>query len=135
VATETAEQPTHKVTDSGVVLVPLKLAHPFSEANAQRVQAEDVRDYEVGETIWVSREWGNALVDAGRVQVDPVDRKARQQALLLNRRNQPLTVKEIAARFGKGEDSDAEVTNAGDADAAVAAKVNEAPSKAKTAGK
>lgn len=134
-ATETAEQSTHKVTDSGVVLVPLKLAHPFAEAHAARVQAEEVRDYEVGETIWVSREWGNALVDAGRVQVDPVDHKSRQSALLLNRRNQPLTVKEIEARLGKGEGSDAEVTNGGDADAAVPAKVNEAPTKARTAGR
>ena len=138
-----AENEQHyKVNDAGIVLVPLKLAHPLAKAYAERAQAETVRDYTVGATIWVPREWGNALIDAGQVQVDPADRKARQRALFLNHRNQSLTAKEIDAILAK----EAEESGAGDADAATPARTEghqsaadapsaETPRKSARAGK
>lgn len=131
----TDEQP-YKVDDAGTILVPLKLAHPLAAAYAERARAETVKDYRVNETIWVPREWGNALIDAGQVQVDPVDHKARQAALFLNRRNQSLTVKEIDAKLAAAADAEG-----GDADAATPAKTEgrqsaaDAPSKATSAKK
>jgi hypothetical protein len=129
---ETTEQQTHKVTDDGIVLVPLKLAHPMAKHYAERARAETVRDYQVNETIWVDRDNGNALVDGGFVQVDPVDVRARQRALFLNRRNAALTVKEIEALLAKevreareAEQAETEAEKAegdGDADAAVGAR-------------
>lgn len=114
------ERPAYKETPDGRVLVPLVTAHPLARVYAERCQAEDVRDYKVGDTIYVSREWGNALIDAGMVQIDPVDPDARKAALLLNRRMAPLTVKEIEAKLGGGEQTDA-APDAGDADAATGA--------------
>lgn len=121
-----ADEQPYKETEDGRVLVGLKLAHPLAEKFAARCQAEEVRDYAVGETIFVAREWGNALIDAGRVQVDPIDADARKTALLLNRRNQPLTAAELRQRkvaVNVGE-ADGEVgEGGGDADAATPAKV------------
>lgn len=110
-------QEHYKVNDAGIVLVPLKLAHPLPKAYIERVQAEPVRDHKVNETIWVSREWGNALIDAGQVQVDPVDHKARQRSLFLNHRNQSLTTREIDTLLAK----EAEEAGGGDAGAATPA--------------
>jgi hypothetical protein len=89
----------YKVTDDGVVLVPLTLAHPMAKVYAERCQAETAKDYKVGDTVFVSREWGNALIDAGMVQVDPIDPEARQSALFLTKRNAPLTAAEIEKKL------------------------------------
>lgn len=104
---ETATEQPYEITEDGVVYVGLKLAHPYSKVHAQRVRALKVTDYKVGETIYVTREWGNAMIEAGYVQVDPLDKQARQEALFLNRRNQPLTAKEMEEKFAAtGDDSD-----------------------------
>jgi hypothetical protein len=92
-----AEQP-YKETEDGTVLVPLKLAHPMAKVYAERARVDGpLRDHKVGDTVWVPREHGNALIEAGMVQVDPVDTEGRQRALLLNRRNAPLVGEELAA--------------------------------------
>jgi hypothetical protein len=139
-------EPTYQVTPDGTVYVGLELAHPMREEYAERARALEVRDYEVGETIYVLREYGNALIENGQVQVDPENVTARREALFLNRRNQPLTVKEIdakqarwaaAANDDSGDDGKA---GDGDADAATPAPVEgqqsaaDAPS-AETRGK
>lgn len=139
---ETEQQEHYRVNEAGIVLVPLKLAHPLGKAYVERVQAEPVRDYKVGETIWVARDWGNALIDAGQIQVDPIDKKARQRALFLNHRNQSLTATEIDALVAKEAAAAAEAEGAGgDADAATGAKAEghqsaaTTPSKARSAAK
>lgn len=112
---ETTEQ-THKVTEDGTVLVPLKLAHPMAKHYAEHARVENPRDYKVGDTIWVGRDYGNALIDGGFVQVDPVDTKGRQRALLLTPRNSPLTAKEIEALLAReAEGSDGGADSAGPA--------------------
>lgn len=131
-ADQTAEQPTHKVTADGTVLVALALAHPYPKEYAERVRAEDIRDYAVGETIYVTREFGNAMIDAGMVQVDPIDADARRAALLLNRRNQPLTVKEIEAKEARAAGAD---DDDGDAARGAAAEKPQSAADTKSAAK
>lgn len=134
-ADETTETPTYKVTEDGRVLVPMVTAHPLAEQYAERCQADEIRNYGVGDTIFVSREWANALIDSGMVQIDPTDNKARQQALLLNRRNAPLTIREIEARVGAGETADGDSGAGGDADAATPARAERHQSAADKSAK
>lgn len=119
------EHETHKVIDEGIVLVPLTLAHPMSKAYAANARVEKITDYKVGDTVWVTREYGNALIDGGFVQVDPVDKAARQRALLLNHRNGALTVKEIERLLAKEAESDG-VHSDGAADASTGAELEAA---------
>lgn len=98
-----AETAPYEVTEDGVVYVGLKLAHPYAKEYAERVQAKDKKEYKVGDTIFVTREWGNAMIDGGYVQIDPTDKEARQAALFLNKRNQPLTSDEVAKQLAGGD--------------------------------
>lgn len=84
------------IEHNGVVYVGLKLAHPLSAEQVAVVQPLRVKDYNVGNTVRVTREWGLAMIEQGRVQVDPFDRAAVRAALFLNGRDQPLTLVEIA---------------------------------------
>ena len=134
------EQETVKVTEDGTVYVGLKLSHPYSAHYAAQARALEQKDYAVGETIYVLREYGNALIENGYVQVDPEDKQARREALLLNRRDQPLTLREIQARKTTPDveqvDAEGAPVEGGDADAASPAKAEkqqsaaDAPSKA-----
>lgn len=96
----TAEQTEHDGPDPierrGAVYVGLKLAHPLSEEQAARLRPLSVKAYTVGNTIRVTREFGEALIGAGYAQVDPENRQAVRAALFLNQRDQPLTMAEIA---------------------------------------
>lgn len=124
----TAPDPAYKETEDGRFLVPLKLAHPLAKVFAQRARVEEPRDYKVGETVWVTRDYGNALIDAGMVQVDPLDGKDRQTKLLLNRRNMPLVGQELAKVTGQGPEGDGEGEGSdGTADATTSARANEVP--------
>lgn len=79
--------------------VALKLAHPMPANIAEQVRVHgEVKDYGVGEEIVVTRDYGLALIEAGRVQVDPHDRKNVRRVLGLNARMQPLTADELAAQ-------------------------------------
>lgn len=142
--TET-EQETVKVTEDGTVYVGLKLANPYSARYAAAARALDIRDYAVGETIYLMREYGNALIENGYIQVDPEDKQARREALLLNRKDQPLTIREIAARRTTPEveqvDGDGQPAEGGEAELSGPAKAEkqqsaaDAPSKATPAKK
>lgn len=114
---ETASEQPYEVTEDGVVYVGLKLAHPYAKEYAARVQAKDPdKNYKVGDTIFVTREWGNALIEGGFVQIDPLDKQARQEALLLNRRNQPLTAKEMEEKVAAAQPAaDSEDSGEGEA--------------------
>lgn len=125
---------THEVTEDGTVYVPLKLAHPMAKVYAERARAKTVREYKVGDTIWVTREYGNALIDAGMVQIDPMDTQLRQSVLLLNRRNQPLTAKELAEKVD-GDESAAVAASAEKQQSAADAPSAESDGKAKSAAK
>jgi len=127
------------IVKDGVLYVGLKLAHPLSREDAVTCGALVKKNYNVGNIIRVGREWGMAMIEQGRVQVDPTDRKAVQSALLINKRNQPLTADEIAALFPEVEASDidpeAEVPGAGDADASGPAQVEARQSAASAPAK
>jgi hypothetical protein len=125
-------EPIHEITEDGTVYVGLVLAHPLAKLYAERCQAKEAKDYSVGDTIYVSREWGNALIDAGQVQVDPEDGAARQAALFLNKRNQPIATKDLRAAAEKAE---TEETPEVAPDSATPAKTDAQPTKAATKAK
>jgi hypothetical protein len=62
--------------------VTLTLAYPLSAAQAERVLADDVKDYWVGDKITVRRDYALSVINAGYAKgVDPADRKAVNEAL------------------------------------------------------
>lgn len=133
--TSTAPDTMYEVDqESGVFYVRLTLAHPMAEVYAQRARVKEIKDYKVGEDILVSREYGNALIDAGMIAVDPTDKVARQRALYLNRRNQPLTMKEIVAvELAEAKAAQAEVEAEIEARREIAARRAEAAAAAQAA--
>jgi hypothetical protein len=63
-------------------LVTLTLAYPLSAEQAERVLAQDVKDYWVGDKITVRRDYAMSVIGAGYAAgVDPGDKEAVQAAL------------------------------------------------------
>lgn len=131
-----AQEQEQYVVKDGVLYVGLVLAHPLSKEQAENVQAKDAKAYKVGQTVYVTREWGNAMVSGGWVQVDPQDKKAVREALLLNNRDQPLRRSELAARVAAtaaaAEQEGGEDGSKPEPDAATPAAVEAPKSAAKT---
>lgn len=62
--------------------VTLTLAHPLSAEQSQRVLADRVKDYWVGDKITVRRDYALSIINAGYAKgVDPADREAVREAL------------------------------------------------------
>lgn len=62
--------------------VTLTLAHPFSAAYAERVHAQDVKDYWIGDKITVPKADAVTIINAGYATgVDPSDKAAVDKAL------------------------------------------------------
>ncbi len=62
--------------------VTLTLAYPLSAKQAERVLAEDIKDYQVGDRITVRRDYAVSVINAGYAAgVDPSDAEAVQAAL------------------------------------------------------
>jgi hypothetical protein len=60
----------------------IKLAHPLTAEQAERVHAKDVKDYHVGDEITVPLADARSIVDSGYAAgVDPADADAVRKAL------------------------------------------------------
>ena len=94
---DTAQDPMLPQIVDGVVHIGLVLTHPLNKKDTARCQSlEAGKKLEVGDVIHVTREWGHALIEGARVQVDPQNLDAVRAALYLNKRDQPLTGKAFA---------------------------------------
>lgn len=86
--------------------VELKLAHPLSAEQVNNLRPKEPvdRDHSVGDSVFVTRDYGLSIIDSGyAMNVDPEDRVAVRRALGLNTKMQPLTPEELASLSGDGQ--------------------------------